>query len=268
MADNSTDNLNSPTTSSVSTAVGEGVILPGAPAAPASTVSVSESSTSPVTPTVPAPPTPPPVTSEPVDNESEATSPDPAPPAAGGSNTDISPLVRTRRSKAASSLQEAVVENPTVAEDLRYQQQSLVRYQMVVNQQQAEQYIQDLELFGLNNIADNREKALHLFGFYEFLHQQKESELFVDNLLKTFQLAVFYDDNYVYRYYLAWYYFLRGDRESAHAHIQDVVNKIKNKQVTLYSSLAQAINVQVLKNQINDLLIKLALPTLDDTLAF
>ena len=266
MADNLTDNLNSPTTNSVSTAVGEGVILPGAPAAPASTVSVSEPPTSPVTPTAPAPPTPPPVTSEPIDNESEATPA--AAPSAGSDNVATSPLVRTRRSKAASSLQEAVVENPTVAEDLRYHQQSLVRYQMVVNQQQAEQYIQDLELFGLNNIADNREKALHLFGFYEFLHQQKESELFVDNLLKTFQLAVFYDDNYVYRYYLAWYYFLRGDRESAHAHIQDVVNKIKNKQVTLYSSLAQAINVQVLRNQINDLLIKLALPTLDDTLAF
>ena len=265
MADNLTDNLNSSTTNSASTAVGEGVILPGAPAAPASTVSVSEPPTSPVTPTAPAPPTPPPVTSEPIDNESEAA---PAAAPTGSDNAATSPLVRTRRSKAASSLQEAVVENPTVAEDLRYHQQSLVRYQMVVNQQQAEQYIQDLELFGLNNIADNREKALHLFGFYEFLHQQKESELFVDNLLKTFQLAVFYDDNYVYRYYLAWYYFLRGDRESAHAHIQDVVNKIKNKQVTLYSSLAQAINVQVLKNQINDLLIKLALPTLDDTLAF
>lgn len=266
MADNLTDNLNSPTTNSVSMAVDEGVVLPGAPVSPAPTASVSEPPTSPVAPTAPAPPTPPPVTSEPVDNESEATPA--AVPSTGSDNAATSPLVRTRRSKAASSLQEAVVENPTVAEDLRYHQQSLVRYQMVVNQQQAEQYIQDLELFGLNNIADNREKALHLFGFYEFLHQQKESELFVDNLLKTFQLAVFYDDNYVYRYYLAWYYFLRGDRESAHAHIQDVVNKIKNKQVTLYSSLAQAINVQVLKNQINDLLIKLALPTLDDTLAF
>lgn len=266
MADNSTANLNSPTTNLASTAVGEGVILPGAPVSPAPTASVSEPPTSPVAPAAPAPPTPPPVTSEPVDNESEVTPA--AVPSTSSDNTATSPLVRTRRSKAASSLQEAVVENPTVAEDLRYQQQSLVRYQMVVNQQQAEQYIQDLELFGLNNIADNREKALHLFGFYEFLHQQKESELFVDNLLKTFQLAVFYDDNYVYRYYLAWYYFLRGDRESAHAHIQDAVNKIKNKQVTLYSSLAQAINVQVLKNQINDLLIKLALPTLDDTLAF
>ena len=178
------------------------------------------------------------------------------------------PLVATRRAKAVEQLQTETLENPDLAVDLRLQQQSLVRYQAVVNQQQADQYIQDLELSGLRNIADNREKALHLFGFYDFLHQQKESELFVDNLIKVFQLTIFYDDNYVYRYYLAWHYFLKGDRESASLHIQDTVNKIKNKQVSLYASLAQMINVQVMKNQINDLLIKLALPTLDDTTAF
>lgn len=178
------------------------------------------------------------------------------------------PLIATRRTKAVEQLQAETLQDPELAVDLRLQQQSLIRYQAVANQQQADQYIQDLELTGLRNIADNREKALHLFGFYDFLHQQKESELYVDNLIKVFQLAIFYDDNYVYRYYLAWHYFLRGDRESASSHIQDAVNKIKNKQVSLYASLAQMINVQVMKNQINDLLIKLSLPTLDDTTAF
>lgn len=200
----------------------------------------------------PAPPAPPMQSVEPAENET----------------IEENPLVATRRTKAVEQLQAETLQNPDLATDLRLQQQSLIRYQTVANQQQADQYIQDLELTGLRNIADNREKALHLFGFYDFLHQQKESELYVDNLIKTFQLAIFYDDNYVYRYYLAWHYFLRGDRESASSHIQDAVNKIKNKQVTLYASLAQMINVQVMKNQVNDLLIKLSLPTLDDTTAF
>jgi hypothetical protein len=161
------------------------------------------------------------------------------------------------------ALQSQVLDDQGVAEDLRYRQQSLIRYELVTNQEQAGQYIRDLQAQEINDIQDNREKALHLYGFYKYMEEKKEADAYIDNFIKVFQLAIFYDDNYVYRYYLAKEYFARGERERAKTQIEDCVAKVKSREVSLYGSLAKEVNPQVLRNEINELLIRLSLPTLD-----
>jgi hypothetical protein len=204
------------------------------------------------TPSAPVPPTVP-----------AATEPDSAPVSAQDS-TGASTPVKNRRSKNMRAMQEDILENPELGSDLNYEQQSLIRYEAITNQEQADQYIRDLGLDDLPEIQDPREKALNLYGFYNFLEIQKDTDSFTDNLIKTFQLAIFFDDNFVYRYLLARLWFIRGDRERAAEQINDCVEKIKSKQTTLYASLAKEINVQVMKNEINALLIKLNLPALTD----
>jgi hypothetical protein len=180
------------------------------------------------------------------------------------SSAKIAAPTKSRRSKNLQAMETDILEDQKLGENLGYQQQSLIRYSAVTNEQQANQYIRDLGLDDMPSIQDPREKALNLYGFYSFLEMQKEAERFVDNFIKCFQLAIFYDDNFVYRYLLAKFFFARGDREPAIQQINDCVAKIKNKETTLYASLAKEVNVKVMKNEINALLIKLNLPTLED----
>jgi hypothetical protein len=169
------------------------------------------------------------------------------------------------RIQNAQILQDQVLNESELTEDLQFAQQSIIRYPFVTTQAQADQYAQDLGLDDIKEVLDNHEKALHFYGFFDYMDQQKQAYDYVDNFIKVFQLAIFYDDNYLYRYHLAHLFFLKGDRELAITHAQDAVTKIQAKQISLYHSLAKEINVQVVKNALNDLLIKLNLTPLDDS---
>jgi hypothetical protein len=174
---------------------------------------------------------------------------------------------QNERIQNAQVLQDQVLNETELAEELQFAQQSIIRYPLVTNQAQADQYAQDLGIEDMKEVLDNREKALGLYKFFDYADQQKQVYDYLDNFIKIFQLAIFYDDNYLYRYHLAHLFFLKGDRESATTHAQDAYSKIQAKQISLYHPLARDINIQVIKNSLNDLLIKLTLPTLDDSVA-
>lgn len=131
--------------------------------------------------------------------------------------------------------------------------QSRIRFEQVTTDQQAAIYIQDLGLADLKDIKNPQEKAYHLFGFYDYLTQQKQAAGYEENLIKLFQLAIFYDDNYVYRYYLALFEQQLGFNEDAIQNLNSALLKIKNNQTRLYQSLANDIQPTLIQSQIAQL---------------
>lgn len=133
-----------------------------------------------------------------------------------------------------------------------------IRYPVVSSEEEAAQYIKDLGLNDLKDIADDQAKAYHLYGFYDFLTQKKEAQDYPDQFAKLFQLAIFYDDNYIYRYFLARVLVEININDLALANLREALLQLQSKKTVLYPELNKDINLKQIQNDIVSLTKKLA----------
>ncbi len=167
--------------------------------------------------------------------------------------SNLPSVFNQKRAEKIVYLQNQVFSKLEQKEPTKFVNEEVASVAVINNQQVAEKYISDLGLLDLHKIADNQEKAWHLYGFYDFLRRQKIDQNHLHNLVKSFQLAVYYDDNYVYRYYLSLFYTLIGEYESAVFHLKNCLVKIKNQQTNLYPKLEEKISLYEMKKAVNDL---------------
>ncbi len=154
------------------------------------------------------------------------------------------------RTEKINALQQETFSVQFILDDIMASNQNNIRFSSLTSPQQAALYVEDLGLTDLKDISDPQAKAFHLYGFYDYLSQQHQIDDYDNNLLKLFQLAVFYDDNYVYRYLLAQAFHKIGMDQEALNHINNALLKIKNNNVRLYPELEKSLKPALVQSQI------------------
>lgn len=151
---------------------------------------------------------------------------------------------------AINIFQNQIFDLDEILNEISFLNQENIRYQQITNDDQANNYIQDLNLTDLNDIKDPQAKAYHLYGFFDYLNKSHQLEGYTKNLIKLFQLAIYYDDNYVYRYYLAFFYQQLGFKKEAIQNLKISLEQLKNKDKKIFQELLQQPELSLIKEKI------------------